>query len=111
MDAVHAAVHGTPVEEAVDPIVVGILDDEEANDLRDGQLHGREGEGGAHVQRSRGRVEAEDQGEFDAEVDEEKEAGALPLLCQRGEFAWLDLYLRKMRGRASAMTQGRHRPK
>lgn len=86
VDFVDVFVQRPPVEDAVHPVVPGVLEDEEDGDL-EGHFEERgEGRGGREAEILRHRVEEPDLRELDGEVAEEDEFGALPLLFGGGEF-------------------------
>jgi hypothetical protein len=87
MDLVDGAVERAPVHGAVGPVVPGVLDDEEDGDVHGDLPHGGEGDAGVHAEEDGHGVEDPDLGELDGEVGEEDHFGAVPLLCDGGDFA------------------------
>lgn len=80
VELVNRLVEGTVVERAVKPVVPGILEDEEDDDLHGDLPGGREGDTVFHSEVGGDGVEEPDLGEFDGAVTDENESGAFPLL-------------------------------
>lgn len=74
------------VEGAVGPVVPGVLHDEEYGDLVGDGEEGGEGDGGGEATELGEGVEEPDLGEFDGEVREEDQFGAVPLFGGSGDF-------------------------
>lgn len=69
--AVHLAVHGTPVQETVGPVVVCVLEDEETDQLSGHGTPGWEGYLDIEPDELAQGVEEDDEGHLDEKVDEE----------------------------------------
>jgi hypothetical protein len=86
VNLVHVLVQRAPVEGTVEPVVPGILHDEEDGDLVGHLGPGGEGNAGLHAKVHAHGVEQPDLGELDSEVTEQDQLGALPLLGGRGNL-------------------------
>lgn len=79
--AMDAAIQRAPVEGAVQPVVVCVFDEEEHEELGGEGLCGGEGEAVLQAAEVHHRVEEDDQGELDDEVDGQDVFDAGPLVC------------------------------
>lgn len=79
VDFVDVFVERAPVHGAVRPVVPGVLEHEEDGDLVGHGKEGWEGDAGGEATELREGVEEPDLGEFDGEMGEEDEFGAVPL--------------------------------
>lgn len=93
MDLVDVPVEGADVQRAVEPVVPGILEDEEQGDLESHGGPGREGDAGLHSAGDGHGMEEPDLGQLDGEMAEEDELGAAPLLGEGWHFLALNLVL------------------
>lgn len=83
---VNGPVEGSVVQRAVEPVVPGVLHDEEDGDLHRHLPEGREGNPILETKIDSDGVEEPDLGEFDGAVLEEDECGAFPLFSGGGDF-------------------------
>jgi len=82
----NAAVEGAPVHGTVSPVMPCVFKDEKNGDLVCHGIEGGEGDTGFHAEEFGHGVEEPDLGEFDGEVGDKDEFGALPLFGGRGNF-------------------------
>lgn len=99
VDAVDAAVQRAPVHGAMEPVVVGVFEEEPEEDVRDHGAAAWEGDVEADAEDLHHGVEEDDHGEFDDEVNQEDVANAVPLVGGRGHFLVLDLVFEKDAGK------------
>ena len=93
VNLVDVFVQRTPMQSAMGPVMPGIFHDEENRDLVGHFQKGRERNGGGQTAELGHRVEQPDLGEFDGEVTEEHEHGAVPLFLRGRHFMVLDFVL------------------
>ena len=86
VDLVDVAVERAPVQRAVEPVVPGVFHDEEDGDLVGHLGPVRERHARVHAKVLAQGVEEPDLGEFDREVAEQHQLGALPLFLGCGDL-------------------------
>ena len=86
-------VEGTVVQAAVEPVVPGILQDEENGNLQSHLPNRRERNAVLDAEVSGNRVEEPDLGELGGEVADENDGGTIPLLLEGGHLLGLNLVL------------------
>ena len=92
------AVQRAPVHGPVEEIVVGILDEEPEDDLRQHDIPAGEGSFKADAKHLHERVEEDNHGHFNGEVDKNDVLDTVPLVGCRGHFLVLDLVSTKDAG-------------
>lgn len=98
VDAVHGAVQRTPVHGTMQPVVVGVLDEEPEEYLRDHRAETGEGSVEADTEELHHGVEEDDHGQLDDEMDQEDVLDAVPLVGSRRHLLVLDLVLEEQAG-------------
>lgn len=86
VDLVDAAVERAPVHGTMGPVVPGVLDDEEDGDVEHHLPERGERDASVHAEVDSHWVEDPDLWEFDGEVGEEDELGAVPLFLESWDF-------------------------
>lgn len=90
---VDGLVQGAVVQSAMEPVVPGVLHDEEDGDLVGHLVDGREGDAVLDAHVGGNGVEEPNLGELGGEVTDEDNSGAIPLLLERRHLLVLDLEL------------------
>lgn len=106
VNAMDAAIQGTVVHSAMQPVVVGILDKEPENNLGDHGAESREGDAKVNTENLHHRVKANDHWEFDGKVDQQDVLDAVPLVSGRGHFLVLDFVFEEDAGQGVGDSPG-----
>lgn len=81
MQLVNVLVERAVVQRAVEPVVPSILHHEEGSDLVSHLEHGREGHAIVHAEKDGDRVEEPDLWQFNSDMADKDEGGAIELLA------------------------------